>query len=215
MTSLQYQVQIWQRVQSSAQVGFDQLNAPYASGSKNQNTTSRSLGRVDELKLDKRYQEDSGTSSPAELISESIPLPSKRMRKEQSVLPEPEIPTADERELSDQQPPKIRIRTFESEIDPFEVSLLDSGQFVLFRKVWRDGQRYIQGALIEQKPLLDALIETPFDETSLSQMSDLVLAYQGSVISVFSRQADREISIECERHCRGLAAQDASFSPIQ
>jgi signal transduction histidine kinase len=112
------------------------------------------------------------------------------MRKEQSVLPEPEIPTADESELSDQLHPKIRIRTFESEIDPFEVSLLDSGQFVLFRKVWRDGQRVIQGALIEQKPFVDALIETPFDETSLSQMSDLVLAYQDSVLSVLSRQKE-------------------------
>jgi len=41
-----------------------------------------------------------------------------------------------------QRPP---IRTFESEIDPFEVSRLAGGQIVLFRKVWRDGQRYTQG----------------------------------------------------------------------
>ncbi|MGD8589797.1 MAG: hypothetical protein PVG22_13310, partial [Chromatiales bacterium] len=44
-----------ERVQSSAQVGFDQLNAPFASGSETQSKPSRSLGRVDELKLDKRY----------------------------------------------------------------------------------------------------------------------------------------------------------------
>ena len=47
--------------------------------------------------------------------------------------------------------PGLRIRTFESEIDPFEFSLPGSGHFVMFRKVWRDGQRYIQGAIIEQK----------------------------------------------------------------
>ena len=45
-----------------------------------------------------------------------------------------------------------RIHTFESEIDPFEMSRLDSGHLVLFRKVWREGARYIQGALIDQAP---------------------------------------------------------------
>ena len=45
----------------------------------------------------------------------------------------------------------LRISTFESEIDPLEFSLLDSGHFVLFRKVWRDGKRYIQGLLINQE----------------------------------------------------------------
>ncbi|MGB5473985.1 MAG: HAMP domain-containing sensor histidine kinase, partial [Gammaproteobacteria bacterium] len=86
----------------------------------------------------------------------------------------------------------IRIRTFESEIDPFEFSLLGSGHFVLFRKVWRDGQRYIQGALIEQQPFVHDLIETMFLDTALSDMSDLLVAYRGDVLSAFSGQAARD-----------------------
>ncbi|MEA3277540.1 MAG: HAMP domain-containing sensor histidine kinase [Pseudomonadota bacterium] len=78
---------------------------------------------------------------------------------------------------------ELRVSIFESELDPFELSLLDSGHFVLFRKVWRDGQRYIQGALIEQRQFLEEMIETPFRETALSQMSDLVIAYRGSVLA--------------------------------
>ena len=46
-----------------------------------------------------------------------------------------------------------RINTFESELDPFELSLLDSGHLVLFRNVWRDGRRYIQGQTAGCEPV--------------------------------------------------------------
>jgi hypothetical protein len=48
-------------------------------------------------------------------------------------------------------PTDLRINTFESEIDPLEFSLLDSGHFVLFRNVWREGERYIQGLLVDSR----------------------------------------------------------------
>ena len=83
----------------------------------------------------------------------------------------------------------LKIRTFESTIDPFEFSQLDSGHFVLFRNVWLNKKRTIQGLLIDQKPFLDALINSAFRNTSLSQMSDLLVSYQGNVLSVFSAQA--------------------------
>ena len=44
-----------------------------------------------------------------------------------------------------------RVHTFESELDPFEFSLLEDGHGVLFRKVWRDGRRTIQGAILDGK----------------------------------------------------------------
>jgi signal transduction histidine kinase len=177
--------------QALPQIAFDQLTEAPPQGLQNRQRPANTLGRVDELKLDYRYQDESGPVIPDQVIAKAGVVPEKRMRKERSVLPEPTAAFAiEESEPNVQQQPKIRIRTFESEIDPFEISLLDSGHFVLFRKVWRDGQRYIQGALIEQKPLLNALVKTTFNETSLSLMSDLVLAYQGSVLSVFSRQAE-------------------------
>ncbi len=84
---------------------------------------------------------------------------------------------------------QLKIRTFESTIDPFEFSQLDSGHFVLFRNVWLNEKRTIQGLLIDQKPFLDTLINTAFRSTSLSQMSDLLVSYQGNVLSAFSAQA--------------------------
>jgi signal transduction histidine kinase len=116
-------------------------------------------------------------------------VPKKRARKEFSALPEPSASVYTEQRESeslDSESSVIRIRAFESEIDPFGFSLLDSGHFVLFRKVWRDGQRYIQGAVIEQRPFLEGVIKSSFDETTLSRMSDLIVAHQGDVFSVFS-----------------------------
>lgn len=78
---------------------------------------------------------------------------------------------------------QLRIRTFESEIDPFEFSQLDSGHFVLFRKVWLNGQRYVQGLLIEESAFTVSLMSTPFSKTALSSMSDLLVAYQGNILT--------------------------------
>ncbi|GAA3917066.1 HAMP domain-containing sensor histidine kinase [Litoribacillus peritrichatus] len=83
------------------------------------------------------------------------------------------------------------INLFESEIDPFEFRLLDSGHFLLYRKVWRNGERIIQGILLEQKALLNSLIQTAFNESTVSEMSKLIVAYQGNVLSAYSGTASR------------------------
>jgi signal transduction histidine kinase len=92
----------------------------------------------------------------------------------------------------------LKIKLFESEIDPFEFSLLDSGHFILYRKVWRNGHRTIQGVILEQRALLQGLIETEFRETALSQMSELIVAYQDNVLSAFSGQIDRSYLTKSE-----------------
>ena len=47
------------------------------------------------------------------------------------------------------------MRTFASDVDPLELGVLDTGHLVLFRNVWRDGQRYVQGALIDRGAFVD------------------------------------------------------------
>ncbi|MDH5785115.1 MAG: HAMP domain-containing histidine kinase, partial [Chromatiales bacterium] len=49
-----------------------------------------------------------------------------------------------------------------------------------------NGQRYIQGALIEREPLLNDLFEPLFRETALAQMSSLAIAYNGDIFSAFA-----------------------------
>ena len=180
--------------QVPAQVAFDRLKV--AGGVREQEKKQKTigkLGRVEDLELDDHYQADSVDATQGPIVSRVAAVAEKRARKERSALPEPRAMFADEmREATAPLATRVRIDIFESEIDPFEFSLLDSGHFVLFRKVWRDGQRYIQGALIGQQAFLQGSIKTLFGETLLSQMSDLIFAYQGDVFSVFSGQPSRQ-----------------------
>ncbi len=173
-----------------AQAAFDRLNtARNLNEAEKKQKAGKTLGRVEDLKLDQRYQTESAVKDQSSPAATKAPVPEKRARKELSTLPEPSVTLALEgNEIADAIQSGIRIRTFESEIDPFEFSLLDSGHLVLFRKVWRDGQRYIQGALIEQQPFLQGVIDSAFQKTTLSRMSDLIVAYQGEVFSVFNGQ---------------------------
>jgi signal transduction histidine kinase len=175
------------------QAAFDRLNKAAAPREQENKQQASTLGRVEDLQLDYRYQSEPAAAVERQVTSSRTPVATKR--KERSVLPEPAegVREADAPALdSSRMQADLRIRTFESEIDPFEFSLLDSGHFVLFRKVWRDGQRYIQGALIEQQPFVQGLIETMFLETTLSTMSDLLLAWRGDVFSAFSGRSARE-----------------------
>lgn len=152
---------------------------------------SNTLGKVADLKLGAAYQKKSEVAELSRQEArfrddERLDVPSRNKRKERIALPEAESPA----EASAARRPAanlggladLRISTFESEIDPLEFSLLDSGHFVLFRKVWREGQRYIQGILINQKDFVHRAIGTLFDETGLAAMSRLIVAYQDDVI---------------------------------
>ena len=81
------------------------------------------------------------------------------------------------------------INIFASELDPFAIALLDSGEFVLFRKVWRYGKRFTQGAVIDRELFIRNTITLLFQTSTLVKMSDLVVAYQGKVIATVTGQA--------------------------
>ena len=209
--------------QAPGQAAFDRLNKAAAPREQEQKQQPASaLGRVEDLQLDYRYQSESADADQRTLAS-NAPAVAKRARKERSALPEPAdepgaalFEGAREADAPEQSKLKseIRIRTFESEIDPFEFSRLDSGHFVLFRKVWRDGQRYIQGALIEQQPFVQGLIETMFLDTALSNMSDLLVAYRGDVFSAFSGRAAREYLSSAESLRGTLLYQTRLSAPL-
>lgn len=149
------------------------------------------LGKVTDLKFDANLQKKSEeieqkTSELQSLYNGRAVTPARAKRKETSVLPATVSPTGRGLVDSVAEPVDRRISAFESEIDPLEFSLLDSGHLVLFRKVWRGGERYIQGLLIDRQTFIDDAIDTPFMETTLSAMSNLIVAYQDDVIQTAS-----------------------------
>lgn len=175
-----------QALETQGQAAFDKLNA--ASATPTRQATSQ-LGRVDELRLDRGYVEagkkDQDQAADAELVQALSNSGERSKRKEQrAILEEPAVG-----ELEDAKGAGGRIRMFESEVDPFEFGLLASGHGVLFRKVWRNGQRTIQGVLIDQNAFIDGVIARSFQGTALWQMSDLVVAWQQDVLRLIPGEA--------------------------
>ena len=153
------------------------------------------LGKVADLKLNPAYQKKSEVAE--QLLQEgqgrdeaSVDAPGRAKRREQIALPESaavaSMPATAQPVANLAGPVDLRISTFESEIDPLEFSLLDSGHFVLFRKVWRDGKRYIQGMLINRESFVHEAFDNQFQDTGLSAMSNLIVAYQDDVLQTLS-----------------------------
>ena len=161
-----------------AQAAFDELAGVVA---EQRRDTRGAIGRVEDLGLEAPY-------ASADAAPSATPEPPRSARKERVVLPQalPAEPAAVSGAA-----PAVAITTFESELDPFEFSLLASGHMVLFRKVWRDGQRYVQGLLLEQQPFLEQSIAAPFRLTTLARSTDLSVAWRGEVLAAFGGQPER------------------------
>ncbi len=188
-----------QRVEESgslaAQAAFDQLNSPARRNeSREKRERSQKQGRITDYNLDYSYQSGLAKASEPQAKNKIAPESKRLALQERVAAASPEAAPRADFDASPVLQDELAIRTFESEIDPFEFSLLDSGHFVLYRKVWRDGQRYIQGLLIEQQPFLDGMVKAAFEESSLPEMSDLIIAYQGTVYSAIKRGTSLDIA---------------------
>jgi two-component system, OmpR family, phosphate regulon sensor histidine kinase PhoR len=203
---------------AAPQVAFDRLNEAVGSARLAKRQEPRSaLGRVDDLKLDDRFQQAAPAppaDEPARQLAAqaTVQREQRAVRKERSVVPQVAVPAhpaqAGEAEAKAAPP---RVDMFESEIDPLQASLLDSGHFVLFRQVWRNGQRYIQGLLLDQQALLRGAIESAYRETVLSQTTDLAVAWRGDLLSAFSGEASRGY-LSSAQELRGALLQRTRLS---
>jgi signal transduction histidine kinase len=137
---------------------------------------------------DKREDAAANGAPAAGTIAASEPRPQveRRKRSEQSLVPEAQ--PAAERERDKDAAAKdgkagarneFRVQTFESEVDPLEIGLLDTGEIVMFRNVWHGGQRYIQGALIDRAKFVEQAVASAHRASSLATMSDVAVTYRG------------------------------------
>jgi signal transduction histidine kinase len=85
----------------------------------------------------------------------------------------------------------IPLRIFYSEVESFRFNLLNSGQIVLYRNVWRDGTRVVQGALIDPEEFLGDTVAVEYAADSLQRISDLVIDYQGQRLATYDAASNR------------------------
>jgi signal transduction histidine kinase len=200
-----------------AQEAFDRLGSSRPSTRQETEKRAATLGRVEDLKLDYRYPPGRDAAERELLEGKDAPVGDRRLvRKELAAaleLDEAADSTVAAAPLRAEAPgaPSLRITTFESELDPFEFSRLASGHLVLFRKVWRDGQRHIQGMLIAQGSFLAGLFDSEFRGTALSQMSTLVIAHAGDLVSVLSEEPSRR-SLASARELEGALLYQTRLS---
>jgi signal transduction histidine kinase len=203
---------------SSAQSGFDNLalQAPAARRAP--------ADKVKDLKLDDRYQ----VAAEAQALAEPLPgkkAEEKRARKEmvnlpqtraqqsadlEKILPEAASPASEAR----QDQPPLRIETFESEVEPMKFALLDSGHFVLYRRVWHRDERYVQGILIDQAEFIDGLVKRAFIDSSLSSMSELIVAYRGAILQQYAAEYSRLYRPSAEQQSSDLLYQGRLIAPF-
>jgi signal transduction histidine kinase len=184
---------------NSAQSGFDSLSSRKAISDS---VRAAPAEQVKDLQLEDSFR----VAQAQELAQAEADQPlaeAKRLRKETVNLPQalreqPAVNADDTGEtaatpanaaLPERQ--SIRIETFESEVEPMEFALLDSGHFVLFRRVWHQDERYVQGVLIDQSDFIDDLVGPAFRESSLSSMSALIVAWRGTILQQYAAEYDR------------------------
>lgn len=162
------------------------------------------------LKLDQSLQK----SVPAPQV-QAAPLSKHEARKEKVTLADELLPaqaaSADKSQREGKALPgqASRVHTFESEVDPFDLMRLENGYFLLFRNVWHQNNRVIQGILLDEKQFLNGALAQPFLETGLAQLSQMGIAYQGQLIKTISLQSGQN------NYGDRLLSYDASSSELK
>lgn len=165
--------------------------------SNRQQALGNAVVRVDELKIGQDMQNELVQQESQKATGQPVatPLPdhgsptfadpqTRGLRKEQSV---------ELKDLSlgdgDRQAPLASVRAgalgmFETEVEPFRFTLLGDGHALLFRTVWRDQQRRVQGALFAQQELLESTVLAPHRQSTLSAATDLLIVWNEQVVAI-------------------------------
>jgi len=166
------------KVTEDVRVGAPQRAAPQAAAKQLAKSDSRKDAEGAVAANAAIAKDAASPSEPRAQVAE------RRKRSEQSLVPEAK-PAERESDAgkaaadTKTAPTEFRVQTFESELDPLEVGLLDTGEIVMFRNVWRGGQRYIQGALIDRARFVEQAVGGAYRSSSLAAMSDVALTYRG------------------------------------
>jgi signal transduction histidine kinase len=132
------------------------------------------------------------SQSPAQEFA-AVPVDERPKRVEQSSVPEPTTQ---------------RITMFESEVDPFQFTRLETGHLLMFRNVWRNDERLVQGAVIDTPRFIADTVASVFAGVALSATTSLQVRYRDVELAILPRQ-----NIGAENVHTGRPLYTARLSP--
>ncbi|MDH3641718.1 MAG: HAMP domain-containing histidine kinase, partial [Gammaproteobacteria bacterium] len=119
-------------------------------------------------------------SAPSLSVEVAAKQETQRARRlEQNIAPA-------ERQAVLDAPSTVSLESFTSEVEPFRFAVLDAENFILYRTVWRDQARYIQGLVLARNEFIQATIGTIYSDAAIATLSDLIVAYQGELLQAFN-----------------------------
>jgi two-component system, OmpR family, phosphate regulon sensor histidine kinase PhoR len=199
---------------SSVQAGFDRLAAAEAPRQAAGAGLSRDSLADEAREQSSAQRQLAAPESPPLVAARATPSQEARQKRvEETLVAEPaaEPPPATEVDAVAAQRVELSVRTFASEVDPFELGVLDTGHLVLFRNVWRDGQRYVQGALVDRGVFVATAVEAPYRGSSVGSASRLDVAFQGRVLDRLA--ADASAYASAAGDLAGTVLHRARLSP--
>lgn len=129
--------------------------------------------------IEERRQQDNQkmvvTGSRIKKASEQ-PSQTRKVRTEKNYSPQQSL-VDQQSNTSLIEPKDIKLKLFESEIEPFKFSQLASGHFVIYRQVWRNNKRIVQGAIISAKEFIAQYFGNAFSQSSLIDSTQLNLLF--------------------------------------
>ncbi len=175
---------------------FDRLGKTVVQKKQNNKRSQSSLGLVKDIAIELPYDEISEKEQKSlQLRAKSKNILKRRIsRKEKNILPQNMKPDADFNSKG------YSIELFESEVGIFNIGMLDSGHFVIFRNVWQNDNRQIQGAIIDSEKFIHDVIKSAFMDTELSTLSQLAVAFEGNIYALFGEKYNASYSASTELH---------------
>jgi len=77
----------------------------------------------------------------------------------------------------------VQVSTFTGELEPLRFSQLETGHLVLFRNAWRDGERFVQGMLIDREAFIDDTARPAFVNAGLAPGTQATITVGGRPIA--------------------------------
>ena len=199
--------------------------APVAQADDDFRDASRNV-KLKELNIDKRlYEQQEFRASPGSRLANTLSKKSsladlKRQRKERIDVPKSQSIEAYRAYRSKAKPEPENeqdalstpfnqplILSFEGEIDPFQLYVLEDRTFVFARKAWKAGRRYIQGFVVDGRALLQQVMQPRMNNSGIGALSRWVVGYHDEVLEQLDSAPYRS------SWRRGDAAVQAASSP--